>query len=451
MKPEIFAHQSSIYRDFDIRGKYPEEITDEEVFKIACALTKHFDVKKVAIGHDIRPSANALKQALTDGFIKSGVQVYDLGLSTTPMSYFIAGSTDVDMTVMITASHMPSEYNGLKITVDDAKPVTADILKIIRDIVGTHTFSEASIHGEVISKAHQADWIEHFKSKHDLKDSNLTVVIDPANMIGVLEIDTFKAFEPDITVHTIFDSFDHTCPNHEANPIKHETLTSLCEEVLCHKADIGIAFDGDADRVGFVDENGTPVRSDLIGALLARKVLQRYPNATIVCDLRCSRDVVNAITSLGGTVVREKVGHTNIRSRMRKEEAVLGIELSGHYFFKDSFYSEGGPLPAFLILELLHETKQPLSALVRDITTHYHSGEINSTVSRPVAEIYNDICSEFPDTSVSRLDGLSLESKTWWCNIRPSANDPLARLNIESETDDEMKAKRDTLLSIIRD
>lgn len=450
MSQNNFAHQNSIYRDFDIRGKYPEEITDDEVYKIARALTLHFAVKKVAIGHDIRPSAEALKAALIKGFIESGVTVYDLGLATTPMSYFFGGSTDVDMTVMITASHMPSEYNGLKITVEDAKPVTADILKVIRDIVGTHTFSETTTHGEVIVRAHQSDWIENFKSKHDLSQAGLTVVIDPANMIGILEIETFRAFEPDIKVHTIFDTFDHSCPNHEANPVKHETLVSLGEEVRCLNADLGIAFDGDADRVGFLDENGVPVRSDLIGALLARRVLAKYPGATVVLDLRCSRDVVEEVERLGGLVVREKVGHTNIRSRMRHENAVLGIELSGHYFFKDSFFSEGGPLPAFLIMELMKETKRPLSALVKEVTKHFHSGEINSRVMRAVEDIYADIINAFPTAAVSRMDGLSLEAETWWCNVRPSANDPVVRLNLESESLAEMTQKRDQILEIIR-
>ncbi len=450
MNPTNFAHQSSIYRDFDIRGKYPEEITTDEVYKIARALTLHFRVKKVAVGHDIRPSAEALKSALINGFVESGVIVYDLGLSTTPMSYFVGGSTDVDMTVMITASHMPSDYNGLKITVEDAKPVTADVLKVIRDIVGTHTFSETTTHGEVIVRAHQADWIANFKAKHDLSGSGLSVVIDPANMIGVLEIATFRAFEPDLQVHTIFDTFDHSCPNHEANPIKHETLISLGEEVCCQKANLGIAFDGDADRVGFLDETGTPVRSDLIGALLARRVLAKYPDATVVLDLRCSRDVVAEIERLGGKVVREKVGHTNIRSRMRYEDAALGIELSGHYFFKDTFFSEGGPLPAFMILELMKETKQPLSQLIEQVKKRHHSGEINSRVTRSIDDIYTDIINTFPEAAVSRLDGLSLESKTWWCNIRPSANDPVVRLNLESESRSEMETKRDQILELIR-
>ncbi len=446
-----FENQKTIYRDFDIRGKYPEEITDTEVYKIAKALTLHFLVKNVAIGYDIRPSASELFSALSRGFLESGVNVIDLGLCTTPMSYYMCGSTSVDMTVMITASHMPSDYNGLKITVEDARPVTSDVLQLIRGIVGTHTFSEEVIHGTLTTHALQKDWIEKFKTKHDLTSSGLSLVIDPANMIGILEINTFRAFEPDITVYTIFDTYDHTCPNHEANPIKHEALLSLGEEVTCRKADLGVAFDGDADRVGFVDELGKPIASDLIGALLARYVLAEHPKATIVCDIRSSRCVVEEIERLGGVVVREKVGHTHIRTRMRNEGAILGLELSGHFFFKQSFFSEGGPLPVFIIMEIMAKEKKSLSTLVKEIKKYSQSGEINSTISRTPNEVYNDLENEFLHLNISKQDGISIEAKDWWCNVRPSANDPVMRLNLEANTIELMQEKRDQILKIIRD
>ena len=452
MLPKIMTlnHLNTIYRDFDIRGKYPEEITDEEVYKIAKALTLHFKPKLVAVGYDIRPSADNLFRALTKGFVEGGVNVVNIGLCTTPMSYFMCGSTEVEMIVLITASHMPSEYNGLKITVEDARPLTADILQTIRQIVGTHSFSEEAVHGEVTTHALQSDWIKKFKEKHNLEGANLRVVIDPANMIGIMEIDTFKAFEPDIAVHTIFDNYDHTCPNHEANPIKHEALVSLAEEVRCVKADIGIAFDGDADRVGFVDERGTPVSSDIIGALLARKILKHYPGSTIVCDVRVSRCVLEAIENMGGKVVKEKVGHTHMRTRMRKEDAVLGIELSGHFFFKESYFSEGGPLPAFLILELLKETKSPLSSLVAEVKKYHQSGEINSKINKTPDEIYAALKAKFSDADFETQDGLSIITPEWWCNIRPSANDPVMRLNLEAIKETLMEEMRDQILAIIR-
>lgn len=444
-----FDHLKTIYRDFDIRGKYPEEITVEEVYKIARALALHYQVKQVAIGYDIRPSALNLFVALSRGFLESGVNVINLGLCTTPMSYFMCGSTAVDMTVMITASHMPSEYNGLKITIDDAKPVTGDVLQIIRTIVGTHTFSETATHGTLSSYALQPEWIAQFKAKHDLRDSGFSIVIDPANMIGILDIATFKAFEPDLIVHTIFDTYDHTCPNHEANPIKHEALADLGAEVLRQQSNLGVAFDGDADRVGFVDETGMPVPSDLIGTLLARFILASHPGAIIIADVRSSRSLVAEVERLGGTLLREKVGHTHIRTRMRQEQAVLGIELSGHFFFKDTYFSEGGPLPAFIIMELMKQEQKTLSQLVGEVKKFYPSGEINSTITKPVTEIYEHIKQSFPDMVVNLQDGLTLESPVWWCNIRPSANDPVLRLNLEADTLELMEIRKEELLAII--
>lgn len=447
-----FDHLKSIYRDFDIRGLYGVEITDDEVYKIAKALTLHFKVKKVAIGRDIRPSADNMFNALSRGFIESGVNVVDLGLCTTPMSYFICGSTDVDMTVMITASHMPSEYNGMKITVEDAKPVTGDVLKIIRDIVGSHSFSEEVTHGTLSAHAFQADWIKKFKERHDLSGSNLSVVIDPANMIGALEVATFKAFEPDIKVHSIFDNFDHTCPNHEANPIKYETLKALADKVMCEKADLGIAFDGDADRVGFVDEKGNPVPGDLLGAIIVRKVLEQFPEATIICDIRSSRSMREEVENNGGKAIYSKVGHTHVRSLMRQHNSPYGAELSGHYFFKESYFSEGGPLPAFIIMEIMKETGKKLSELVAEVKRYFHSGEVNSHITRKPEDIYTELSEKYKDISLeqNRMDGLTIVTENWWCNIRPSANDPVMRLNLEARTEEKMGEMRDEILEVIR-
>jgi phosphomannomutase len=445
-----FDHLKTIYRDYDIRGKYPEEIDESEVKKIAKALTKHFNVKKVAVGYDVRPSAESLFDAIASGFNESGVDVVNIGLCTTPMSYHMCGSSDVDMTVMITASHMPSDYNGLKITIEDSKPVSSDVLQTIRDIVGNHTFSEEVQHGSVVNHSMQADWIDKFKKKHDLSGSNISIVIDPANLIGILEIDTFKAFEPDIKVYTIFDDFDHSSPNHEANPIKHETLVELGKEVVDKKAHLGVAFDGDADRLGFVDEAGIPISNDVIGALLARYVLAENKGGTVVCDIRSSKATVEEIERLGGKTVREKVGHTHIRGRMREEDAVLGIELSGHFFFKETYFSEGGPLAAFIIMELINKEKKTLSQLAAEVKNYFHSGEINSTISQEIPQIYENLELHFSDMEVNKHDGLTLTSEDWWCNIRPSANDPVMRLNLEADTQELMEEKRDEVLAIIR-
>jgi len=345
---------------------------------------------------------------------------------------------------------MPSEYNGLKITIEDSKPVTADVLQILKEIVGTHTFSSEETTGSITTHAMQEDWIANFKAKHDLSGTNYSVVIDPANMIGALDIATFKAFEPDITVHTIYDELDHTCPNHEANPMKHETLVDLGAEVVCQKATIGLAFDGDADRVGFVDENGTPVPSDIIGIILAKYILDKYPTSTVVYDIRSTKALPELVESLGGTAIQEKVGHTFIRTTMREHDAVLGIELAGHFFFKESYFSEGGPLPAFMVMEVMKKEGKTLSELATEAKKYFPSSEINSEISRKPEEIYTELREVFSDAEFREKDGLSIHYTDWWCNIRPSANDPVMRMNLEGDTEEIMEEKRDRVLKIIR-
>ena len=445
-----FDHLNTIYRSFDIRGKFPEEITPEEVEKIGKAIVVHFGAKKVAIGRDIRPSADILFDSLSKGLTSQGCDVIDLGLTTTPMTYFIGGSTDVDATVMITASHMPSEYNGLKITIEDSKPVSADVLQILKEIVGTHTFSSEKTTGSITTHALQDDWIANFKANHDLSETNYSIVIDPANMIGALDIATFKAFEPDITVHTIYNEFDHTCPNHEANPMKHDTLTDLGDEVVCQKATMGIAFDGDADRVGFVDENGIPVPSDIIGIILTKYIMAKYPKSTIVYDILSTKALPELVESLGGTAIQEKVGHTFIRTTMREHDAVLGIELAGHFFFKESFFSEGGPLPAFMVMEVMKKEQKTLSELAAEAKVYFPSTEINSEISRKPEDIFAELRGVFSDADLRDKDGLSIHYSDWWCNIRPSANDPVMRMNLEADTQELMEEKRDQVLKIIR-
>ncbi len=450
MDKHSFKHLESIYRNYDIRGLYPSEITEDEVEKIGYAIVKRFKAKKVAVGYDIRPSSEPLKNALVKGLTEAGCNVIDLGLVTTPMTYFVCGSTDVDATVMVTASHMPSQYNGLKIAIEDGKPVTKDVLQELKKIVGEHTYSSSEEIGVVEVESPLTRWQSKFKSAHSFGGRPLRIVIDPANMIGGLEIETFRAFEPELEVFAIYDNFDHTTPNHEANPIKPETLKDLGLAVIENQADIGIAFDGDADRVGFVDENGTFVPADIIGALISRVLLKRAPNSTIVYDLRSSKAVGEEILLNQGVPLEWKVGHTNIRTKMREIDAIFGIELAGHYFFKDTYFSEGGPLPAFLILELIHESGKSLSTLVKEVQKYYHSTEINSEITKTPEVIYEYLQIEFPGGEVSQLDGLKIVFPDWWFNTRPSANDPVLRLNLEASTEELMKENLARILKIIQ-
>jgi phosphomannomutase len=446
-----FAHLESIYRNYDIRGRYPEEITEDEVEKIGAAIVAYWSPTKVAVGRDIRPSSEPLCAALVRGITRSGAHVLDLGVVTTPMTYYICGSTDVDVTVMITASHMPSAYNGLKISVGDAQPVTKDILEELKRIVGEHTYSAVQMVGTVTDAPPHAEWRNKFRAQHAFTKKPYRIVVDPANMVGALEIETLKALEPELEVIAIYDDFDPTCPNHEANPLNTETLVDLGVAVREHQADLGIAFDGDADRVGFVDEYGAVVSSDIIGALLARVLLKKYPGEYVLFDQRSSKAVGEEIERSGGIPLEWKVGHTNIRTKMRELNAVLGIELAGHYFFRDTYFSEGGPYPVFLILELMEETGKTLSELVAEVKRYHHSGEINRHIETPLATLYDRLQRQYPEAEVRTLDGLKLVCTDWWCNVRPSANDPVVRLNVEADTRDLMELRRDELLRLIEE
>lgn len=445
-----FEHLSTIYRNYDIRGHYPDEINAEEVKKIGAAIARKYNAKKVAIGRDNRPSADVLFEALAYGLLSEECEVVDLGLITTPMSYFVCGSTDVDATIMITASHMPSDYNGLKISIKDAQPVISEELQHLRELVVEHQFIDRVPNASITKQPPHEAWQNHFLERHDFSDFPVGVVIDPANMIGVLEIETLRAFAPYLTVHSIYDTLDHTCPNHEANPIKPETMRDLGTHVVMKQAALGIALDGDADRVGIVDENGTVVPSDIVGALISRVLLKKNPGSTIVYDIRSSKAVPETIQSEGGTPLEWKVGHTNIRTKMRETNAIFGIELAGHFFFRDTYFSEGGLLPVFLLLELLRDTRKPLSLLAAEVNRYHHSGEINSEVTRPVPHIYEELKIAFKDAAVQELDGLKLVCNDWWCSVRPSANDPVLRLNLEADTPETLQEKLEEALRIIR-
>jgi len=443
-------HLQTIYRNFDIRGKFGDELTTEEVEKIGYAIVGLFKAMKIAVGRDIRPSADELFAALARGINAAGAKVLDLGIVTTPMTYFVGGKhDDIEVTVMITASHMTSEYNGLKITIEDAKPVSADTLQVLRKIVGEHTYSAESVVSNIEEHPVHEAWAAHFENKFSFAGTPMTIVVDPANMVGVLEIATLKQIKG-LEVHAIYDEYDHTAPNHEANPVKLETMRDLGHAVVEQGAVLGVAFDGDADRVGFVDETGQPIPSDIIGTLLARHLMKQHPGAHVVYDVRSTKRLPETVAALGGTSVKEKVGHTHIRKTMREHESILGVELSGHFFFKESHYSEGGPLPLLYILELLQQEQKPLSALAKEVATYAQSGEINSHITRPADAIFADIKAQYPEAAVETIDGLTLMMPTWWCNIRLSANDPVMRLNVEADTQNLCAEVTETLLEIIR-
>lgn len=444
---------TSIYRNYDIRGRYPEEINESIVRNIGKALVDIYGPTSVAVGHDNRPSAEPLVKALTEGITGQGANVVDVGLVTTPMLYHISGSTDAEVAVMITASHLGSEFNGLKICIEDAVPIGLDSgLREVRDYIERGVFKESRVQGSVTHLDPTPLWYKQVSTLSDQRDdgTEITLVVDPANAVGILEIATLKTCGKNLCIESIFDTFDHTLPNHEANPLKHETLKDLGKAVQEFGAHFGVAFDGDADRIGVVDEHGVPVPQDILGAIFAEELLRRKNGATVVHDIRSTKRVREVIEALGGVPVPERVGHTYIRRTMREHDAVLGVELSGHYFFGDMYYSEGGARAVLLLVEILRNSDKKLSELVRAHAIYAHSGEINSVITRTPEEIYADMKARYPEALVSTTDGLTLAHADWWANVRPSATDPVLRLNLEADTKEKMEEVRDVLLAIIR-
>ncbi|MEI8104197.1 MAG: phosphomannomutase/phosphoglucomutase [Candidatus Moraniibacteriota bacterium] len=441
----------SIFKAYDIRGLYPSEIDASAAYAIGHALVDHFQSKVVAIGRDARESSPELFAELSRGIIDAGAEVIDLGLLTTPMVYFAAWNIDnASAVISVTASHNPPQYNGIKIALRGAVPVGENSgLLAIRDLALADGFSKTPGTGSVTTYNIKPDYYTFIEGFAHLGDRKLKVVIDTANAMGVLELPIFQKFADKLDLVYLYGSLDHPFSAHEANPLNTATLAELQAKVVEEKADIGVAFDGDADRIGFVDERGEIIPMDLITGLLAQEALRKNPGATVLYDLRSSKAVKEVIEEHGGRAVECKVGHANIKKQMREEHAVFAGELSGHYYFQENSYAEAGSLPAILLLNLLSNGDQKLSQLVQDLRRYSHSGEINSEVKNK-NEILQTLRKRYADGKQHELDGLKVEYPHWWFNVRTSNTEPLLRLNLEADTPELMAEKQAELLAIIR-
>lgn len=441
-----------IFKAYDIRGVYGTDFFEADFEKIGRATVKTLHLSTVAVGRDARASSPRLFDAFVKGASEAGATVIDLGLLSTPMVYFASWKLDVDAAVSITASHNPPQYNGLKIALKNALPVGESTgLSAIRDLALSPTQEESAPQtpGTVTAYDIKPDYLRHFTSFANLRDKKFTLVIDCANAMGVLELPLFRAFPENFKIITLYDDLNHPFSAHEANPLKTETLDELRERVVAEHADLGIAFDGDADRVGFVDETGEIISMDHMTGIIAREVLKSHPGATILYDLRSSKAVKEVIEEAGGVAKECKVGHANIKREMREEHAVFAGELSGHYYFLENSYAEAGALSALMILSVMAETGESASALAADLRRYAHSGEINSEVADKDA-VLTALKRRYSDGNIHELDGIKIEYPTWWMNVRPSNTEPLLRLNLEADTEALMKEKRDEVLAMIR-
>lgn len=431
-----------IFKAYDIRGIYPTDLNEDIAYKIGRAVVQFLEAKKIAVGRDIRESSPSLFKALARGITDQGADVYDIGLASTPMVYFASGKLDVDGAIALTASHNPAEWAGMKLARKEAAPIgeNSGMLEI-KDMVLAGEFSESPQKGQIVVKEDvKNEYTEYFSSFANFGDKKFRVVMDFANAMGILEWEVYKKFPDSLEIITLFENFDGKFPNHEANPLKTETLKELKKKVVETNADLGIAYDGDADRIGFVDEKGKIISMDLVTAMLAKMVLEKHPGGKIYYDLRSSKSLKEVIEENSGIALECPVGHAKIKKLMRDNGAVFAGELSGHYFFEENFRAEASTLAAIMLLNAMTETGEKISELVRDVRRYFHSGEINSEVDDK-DKVITALIEKYADGKISEMDGVKIEYSDWWLNVRPSNTEPVLRLNLEANTKEMMEEK----------
>ena len=443
MKPEIF-------KSYDIRGIYPEEINEDDAYSIGRAVVEHLAPKRLGIGRDIRSSSPSLFESFTRGAMDQGCDILDLGIITTPMVYFAAGRLDIDAAISLTASHNPPEYNGMKIVLRGAVPIGENSgLYEIRDLAFSGKFQSPERIGTMTTEDIRPAYYGYFSSFADFGDKQFKIVIDTANSMGILELPIYEQFPDNLSIINLYNDLEHAFECHEANPMKLESLDELCAKVTETEADFGIAYDGDADRIGFVDETGEIIPMDLITGLLAKIILQKRPGSTILYDLRSSQAVKEIIEENGGIGHACKVGHANIKKQMREAGAIFAGECTGHYYFEENSFAEASTLAALFLLNLMAKSGEKISALVKELRRYSKIAETNSQVSN-VNDILAKLKGVYADGRQNELDGLKVEYPDWWFSVRPSNTEPLLRLNLEAKTKKLMGEKEKELLEIIR-
>jgi phosphomannomutase len=443
-----------VFKAYDVRGIYPTELDEEGAYAIGRAYVEQFEPKEIAVGHDARVSSPSMAQALIDGATAGGANVRAIGLVGTEMLYFAVGDLELDGGGQVTASHNPKEYTGVKLVRRGAMPVGGDSgLLEIRDraLAGFDT-SGGQAPGHVQEVDVWPAYVEKvlsFIDEYAIKP--LRVVIDAGNgMAGVMLPPVLERIPLD-AVRYFFEP-DGTFPNRDPNPLIPEAQEFIVAKVHEDEAELGVAFDGDADRCFFVDDTGEFVPGDFVTALLAESILEKHPGAKIIYDVRASWAVRETIERAGGIPLINRVGHAFIKERMREEGAVFGGEVSGHYYFHDFYQADSGVIPFLLMVELLSKREKRLSELLQPYRERYFlTGELNTPVP-DVAVKLQELKERFgKEGKVSHLDGISIEAEDWHMNVRPSNTEPLLRLNLEARDPELMERKRDEVLAVIRE
>jgi phosphomannomutase len=445
----------SIFKAYDVRGIYPDELQDDVARAIGAAFVAYLKADRIAVGRDMRLSSPALASAFIDGATAQGATVVDYGMIPTDLLYFAVARDGHDGGVEVTASHNPGQYNGMKMVRQHAFPLSGDEgISDIRDmILNKSTPPPAARRGSVTNRDVVDPYVDHVMSFIDPTVVRpLNVVLDAGSgMAGLIAPKLFDRL-PCRSTKLCFE-IDGRFPNHEANPLIEENRRDITEAVIRERADVGIAWDGDADRCFFIDGTGDFISGDFITALLAQAFLLKHPGSTILYDLRASHAVRDTVAEHGGTSLMNRVGHAFFKRRMRETNAIFGGEVTGHYYFRDNFYADNGFIPALLILELMSKRGLSLRDLLAPLRERYFiSGEINTTLTGMDAlnEKLDQIAARYADGHQYRLDGLSVEYPDWHFNVRPSNTEPLLRLNLEATTSALMEKRRDEVLALIR-
>jgi phosphomannomutase len=441
-----------VFKAYDVRGIYRDELDEAGAHAIAQAYVEEFEPRTVAVGRDMRASSPSMADAVMRGASEAGADVVDVGMVGTEMLYFAVGALELDGGVMVTASHNPKEYTGMKIVRRGALPVGGDSgLLDIRARAVASASQKTGREGTIRQEDIWPRWVDAVLSFIDVDAVKpLRVVIDAANgMAGVMLPPVLERLPIDAVPY--FFEPDGTFPNHEPNPLLPENREFIVAKVKEKSADLGVAFDGDADRCFFVDDTGEFAPGDFVTALLAESIVEKEPGARILYDVRASWAVPETIERAGGVPLVNRVGHAFFKHRMREEGAAFGGEVSGHYYFRDFSQADSGVIPFLLMLELLSKRQQKLSETLRPYKEHYFiTGELNTPVA-DVALKLQELKERFgPEGNVSHLDGLSVDSTDWHMNVRPSNTEPLLRLNLEALSPDLMERKRDEVLEVIR-
>ncbi len=441
----------SIYKAYDIRGTYPDQIDEAIARRVGMALASYLKAKRLVVARDMRTMAGSVTDALVDGITHMGCEVTDVGLCSTPAFYSAVGNIACDGGVVVTASHNPKQYIGFKMVAAGPKPLSGD-----SGIPEVQALAEGAEPAAAETKGRR----EPFDIKERFLEEMIEltggpeaipaqkIVVDYANGMGIVEaVDCFARF-PGLEVIPLYDELDGTFPNHEANPLKEENLDALRQKIAETGASLGLAFDGDADRCAFVDEAGRTVGADLITTILARRMLASHPGKGIIYDLRSSRVVPETVERLGGRPVRERVGHSFMKETMRKEGCIGGGELSGHFYFSLYHNSDAGLLAGLMAMAQLGDEGKTLKQAADELRIYYQSGEINFRVEDKAGKM-QEVWDRYADGNRDRLDGVWIGYPDWWVNVRPSNTEPYLRLVLEADSEALLAEKKKELIGIL--